>query len=316
VQTPINYFTNIVRNYQNKIAMQNIEKESHSWLKLIVIFLWLFLYGLASVLSTGDDININANNPSVVALLYIGQVIGVIILFIAPATLFAIFWTKQRIHYLGITTRPKFRTLIIGVLGILLALPLINWLADINQHMHLPSAFSEIETWMKNTEAKATEMTDIFTKGTSLSRLILNLFVIAFMAAFSEELFFRGLLQKVLIESFKNKHIGIWIGAFIFSAFHMQFYGFIPRMLMGAYLGYLFAWSGSIWPGMIAHFINNGAAVFLTWLINRGTIAPEIDKIGITSDQLILVFTSIIMVSMSLLLVYRIEKKKVSDSSI
>jgi membrane protease YdiL (CAAX protease family) len=178
--------------------------------------------------------------------------------------------------------------------------------------MHLPSAFSAMETWMKNSEAKAAEMTDVFTKGTTVGVLLLNLFVVAFMAAFSEELFFRGMLQKVLIECFKNKHIGIWIGAIFFSAFHMQFYGFLPRMLMGAYLGYLFVWSGSIWPGMIAHFINNGAAVFLVWLYNRGSISADADKIGAEGSQMIYVVSSIVMVTISMILVYRTEKNRKS----
>ena len=291
--------------------MQNIEQERHSWVKLSVILSWLFLYGLVSVLgSNGNDIALNLDDPKLIALLYIGQVVGVVILFIAPTFLFAGFWTKARVGYLGISTKPSFTTLIIGSLGILLALPMINWLSDLNQHMHLPSAFSGMETWMKNSEDKAAQMTDVFTKETSVGGLLLNLFVVAFLAAFSEELFFRGMLQKVLIECFKNKHIGVWIGAIFFSAFHMQFFGFLPRMLMGAYLGYLFLWSGSIWPGMIAHFVNNGTAVFVVWLSNKGIITADADKIGIEGNQLMYVVPSILMVAVSLVLVYRIEQKR------
>ena len=292
--------------------MQNTEQERHSWLKLVVILLWLFLYGLVTVLGSGNDIALNLDDPKVIVLLYVGQVIGVLILFIAPTLLFSIFWTKSRIGYLGLSSKPAFTTLVIGALGILFALPMINWLSDLNQHMHLPSAFNAMETWMKNSEAKAAEMTDVFTKGTSIGLLLLNLFVVAFLAAFSEELFFRGMLQKVLIECFKNKHIGIWIGAIFFSAFHMQFFGFLPRMLMGAYLGYLFVWSGSIWPGMIAHFINNGMAVFLVWLSNKGIITADVDKIGTEGNQMVFVLTSVVMVIGSLVLVYRIENKRKS----
>jgi membrane protease YdiL (CAAX protease family) len=293
--------------------MQNIEQERHSWLKLTVILVWLFIYGLLNVLGGNNDVALNLDNPAVIALLYIGQVLGIIILFIAPTLLFSVFWTKSRLGYTGIKTKPALASLLIGAVGILLALPMINWLAELNQNMHLPSAFSAMETWMKNSEAKAAEMTDVFTKGTTVGVLLLNLFVVAFMAAFSEELFFRGMLQKVLIECFKNKHMGIWIGAIFFSAFHMQFYGFLPRMLMGAYLGYLFVWSGSIWPGMIAHFINNGTAVFLVWLSNRGAISPDADKIGAEGSQMIYVVSSIAMVAISMILVYRIEKNRKSN---
>lgn len=290
--------------------MQNIEQERQSWIKLSVITAFLFLYGLMTVLAGDGEVNINYDNKATIAFLYIGQVLGVLVLFVLPSLLFSIFWTKSKIHYLGITTKPALGTLLISAVGMLLAMPLINWLAELNQQMHLPEAFSGIEAWMKNTEAKATELTEVFTKGTSLTKLVANLFVVAFVAAVSEEIFFRGIVQKVLIECFKNKHVGVWIGAVLFSAFHMQFYGFIPRMLMGAYLGYLFLWSGSLWPGMLAHFLNNGLAVYVIWLINKGIVPAEVDKIGIQPDELTFVASSFIMVMISLFLVYRMEQKR------
>ena len=162
----------------------------------------------------------------------------------------------------------------------------------------------------QNSEEKAKVLTDAFTKGTSVGSLISNLFVVAFMAALSEELFFRGILQKVLIECTKNKHVGVWIGAALFSAFHMQFFGFLPRMLMGAFLGYLFLWSGSLWPGIIAHFCNNGMAVFLSWMMNRESIAADADQIGSKDGEIMYAAISTLMVIGSLFLVYKIEKKR------
>ena len=81
-------------------------------------------------------------------------------------------------------------------------------------------------------------------------------------------------------------------------------------MLMGAYLGYLFLWSGSLWPGIVAHFINNGMAVLLIWLSNRGTITQDADTLGIQQGEWIYVGISIVMVAISMFLVYRIEKKR------
>ncbi len=290
--------------------MQQIEQERQSWIKLAVIILFLFSYGLVTVISSDQEVKLNFDNKGVIAFLYIGQVIGVIVLFILPSVLFALFWTKSRIHYIGITTKPAFTTILIAGLGMLLAMPAINWLSEYNQHMQLPEALKGVDTWMRNSEAKATELTEVFTRGTSVGKLLLNLFVVALMAALSEEIFFRGVLQKVLIECFKNKHIGVWIGAALFSAFHMQFFGFIPRMIMGAYLGYVFLWSGSLWPGILAHFINNATAVYIMWLINRGVITTNVDQIGIQPDQLTFVLSSVAMVIVSLFIIYRIEQKR------
>jgi len=293
--------------------MENIEQERHSGLKLTIILLYIFAFGALTVLGSEGDIKLNMDNMNIINMLKIAQAVAVILIFILPAVLFATLWTKQRIHYLGFTVKTSVSTILIAGIGMLLAMPMINWLSDINQQMHLPSAFSGIEAWMKHSEDEAAQLTDAFTKGTSIGTLILNLFVIAFMAAVSEEIFFRGMLQKVLIECTKNKHVGIWIGAALFSAFHMQFFGFVPRILMGAYLGYMFQWSGSLLPGMIAHFINNGVAVYLAWLENRGAISTDADKIGVENNQWIYVILSTVMVILSLILVYKKEKKKTSE---
>ncbi|HEY0029308.1 MAG TPA: CPBP family intramembrane glutamic endopeptidase [Bacteroidia bacterium] len=290
--------------------MHNIEQERHSWIKFAVIFAWIFIYVLISIVASDNSPEVNLNDVNMKGFLYASQVFGVVILFILPAVLFASLWTRARIHYLGITTKPAFSTLLLSGLGILLALPAINWLAHVNEQMHLPSALAGIDEWMRSNEARLSEMTEFLTKGTSVNSLLVNLFVVAFMAALGEELFFRGMLQKVLIECFKNKHVAIWIGAALFSAFHMQFFGFLPRMIMGAYLGYLFLWSGSLWPGMLAHFINNGMAVFLIWLSNRGLISADVDKTGMQNSQWIYVFTSVVLVSVTLVMVYRIEKRR------
>ncbi len=290
--------------------MENIEQERNSKLKLTILLVYILLLGLLTGISSGSDVKLNFEDAGFINMMKILQAVFVVFLFILPAVLIATLWTKPKLSYLGITTRPAATTLFIAATGMILASPLINWLAEMNSHMQLPASLSGVEEWMKKSEAEATMLTEAFTKGTSFGTLILNLFVIAFMAALSEEIFFRGLLQKVLMECVKNKHIAIWIGAAIFSAFHMQFYGFVPRMMMGAFLGYLYMWSGSLWPGIIAHFVNNAMAVFLVWLSNRGTISVDADKIGIEGNEWIYVLMSVIMVVSSLVLVYKSEKKR------
>lgn len=290
--------------------MQNNEPERQSWLKLSVLAIFIFVLALVTVLGGDGDVEMNLDNPKTILLLKVLQAVSVLIIFIVPAVLFAIFWTKSGIHYLGVTTKPAITTALLAGTGMLLAMPMINWLSDMNQHLKLPEAFNGIQVWMEQGEEKATQLTEAFTKGSSIDVLIINLFVIALMAAVSEELFFRGILQKVLIECTRNTHVGVWIGAIVFSAFHIQFLGFLPRMLMGAYLGYLFLWSGSLWPGILAHFINNGMAVLLIWLSNRGAITQDADTLGIQQGEWIYVGISIVMVAIGMILVYRIEKRR------
>lgn len=291
--------------------MQNTEQESQSWLKLVIILLFIAVLGFLTVIGEGGDMDVNLENPRTILLLKLLQGISSILIFVIPSLLFAAFWTNAKIPYLGIVRKPPISILFIASTGMLMALPLINLLAEINEKMKLPLALSNIEQWMQESEAKAEVLTKAFTAGSTIDVLILNLIVIALLAAISEELFFRGILQKVLAECFKNKHVAVWITAFIFSAFHMQFYGFLPRMLMGAYLGYLFLWSGSLWVSITAHFINNGMAVFLIWLSNRGVIRADLDKMGANQSEWISVVISLLMVVFSLLLIYRKGNKNI-----
>lgn len=284
--------------------MENIQQEKHSKIKLLVLINFILAYILLNVLGGGEE-NLNLDNEGMIIVLKIMQAFAVVLIFILPSVLFSTLWTSQKIHYLGITRFGSFRVFIIGGVGMLLAMPFINFMASINEQMKLPEMFSGIELWMKQSEDKAALITQAFIKGTSVGDLILNLFVIAFMAALSEELFFRGILQKVLLENIKNKHIAVWIGAALFSAIHIQFYGFIPRMIMGAYLGYLFLWSGSLFPSIFAHFLNNGMAVLLSWLINRGIVSAEVEKIGYNQTEFVFSFLSAACVLVALFFVKR-----------
>jgi len=95
-----------------------------------------------------------------------------------------------------------------------------------------------------------------------------------------EELLFRGVVQRILTEMTRNHHWGIWLSAALFSALHLQFFGFIPRLLLGAIFGYLLVWSGSLWLPILAHFVNNAGAVIALWLSGKGVISPAVEEFG------------------------------------
>ena len=103
-----------------------------------------------------------------------------------------------------------------------------------------------IEKWMKDAEESAAEITKAFLDVKTIPGLVFNVFMIAFLPAVGEELLFRGIIQRIFTDMTKSHHWGIWISAILFSAMHFQFYGFVPRVLLGALFGYLLVWSGSI----------------------------------------------------------------------
>ena len=175
-----------------------------------------------------------------------------------------------------------------AVVVMLVALPAINLLAHINQQMTLPAFLEPLEAWMKRQEETAQLLTEQFMQVTTYSGLIINLLLMALLPAVAEELTFRGVLQKLLqgtkvaeAQSCKVPHVAIWCSAILFSAIHLQFYGFLPRMLMGALFGYALVWTGSLWTPILMHFTNNAAAVVLYFIsLRAGWDMKQIDAIG------------------------------------
>ena len=132
---------------------------------------------------------------------------------------------------------------------------------------------------------------EVLLGGTSYGDLIVGLLIVAVLAGFSEEIFFRGALQRLIMSGPLNHHLAIWLTAFIFSAFHMQFFGFFPRLVLGGYFGYLLYWSRSLWLPVIIHALNNGLVVYFSWKERgvEGEVASSFDGFGVDSPWLILV---------------------------
>jgi len=161
----------------------------------------------------------------------------------------------------------------------IIIIPFINLLGDLNHQMVLPKMFSGIEVWMKTSEEQATLLTEKFLNIRTIQGLLFNILLISVIPAIGEELYFRGALQGVLRE-WKGIRTSIWLTAIIFSTIHFQFYGFVPRMLMGAFFGYLLFWSENMWLPIVAHFTNNVIAVVFYYLKFNGVKMPDIDSIG------------------------------------
>jgi uncharacterized protein len=145
---------------------------------------------------------------------------------------------------------------------------LIEW----NQNFIFPEALSGLESWMQDTEQRMERLTNYLTNFDSVWQYLVALVVIAVIPAVGEELLFRGLIQNLFNAALKNAHLAIWVSAFIFSAFHMQFYGVLPRMMLGVLFGYLYYWSGSLSLAMIGHFINNAFSLTIFYMSKNGFI--------------------------------------------
>jgi len=165
----------------------------------------------------------------------------------------------------------------------------IEWNATVT----FPDFLKEFGAWAREREDLAEKLTKFFIAFESNGDFFLGLFVIAFLPAIGEELVFRGMLQPELFRATGNHHAAIWISAIIFSAFHMQFFGFVPRMLLGALFGYLYVWSGNLLIPMIAHFVNNGFSVLMMYLYQKGTITIDMESPEAAPWPIVIGFTAV-----------------------
>ena len=277
-------------------------------LKLGSIFTYIFIIGLLVILSSGESISLENYDKSDLIILKLSQIVSSVMIFILPSIAFVYLLTSEKLRYFQLHSIPTLSSIVFSIVLMLASLPLINWMIELNSSMAFPEFLKGVEEWMRSAEANAEVLTEKFLEMDSIPDLILNLFMIALVAAVSEELFFRGVVQKALCEATGNAHLGIWIAAILFSAIHGQFYGFIPRAILGVLFGYLFVWSGSLWLPMICHFINNGAAVIFSYLIGKNLIEFDADNVGTMEGEGVLLFTSLMIVSGLVFLIYKKEK--------
>ena len=180
--------------------------------------------------------------------------------FLLPAFITAWLCSNQIKDFLSIRAFPDMRLLAVICLATLLLSPTVSLTGYFNSQIHLPESMAAIEEWMKAMEEDAEALLQKMITGKGIITFVINLFVIAVVAGVTEEFLFRGALLQIIRQKIKNHHIAIWVVAILFSAIHLQFYGFIPRMILGAYLGYLVYWTKNIWVPVFAHFFHNAVS--------------------------------------------------------
>jgi membrane protease YdiL (CAAX protease family) len=273
---------------------------------LIAMVLAIPLFGISSMLSI-PTIN-NLSDPESIRLLKYFQVVQSIGLFIVPPVILAWLFHGQITEYLLLNKKSNSSSILLVAVLVFFSLPLINFIGEWNMRMEFPEFLTGMERWMKNAEENAAELTEAFLKVDGTSGLLFNLFMIALLPAIGEELLFRGVIQRIFTNWTRNHHWGIWISAILFSALHIQFYGFVPRMLLGVLFGYLLVWSGSMWLPIVAHFFNNGFAVVAMYLVDKNVLNPEVEEIGANSGSRYAVILSLALVFLLMFLIKKENK--------
>ena len=259
-------------------------------LLVLLFFLLTSFVGLAVIMiSYGlnlQEISFIMDNPdsSHVALLKLQQVILSTGMFIVPAFIASFFLGTRSTSYLKMDVMPSWPGIILVSMMMIVWIPVINFTASLNAKLNLPDSWAVLEKEIITLRDNYSELTNLFLETRSMADFFANLAMMAILPAIGEELMFRGIFQRIFSDWTRNVHWGIIITSLLFSFFHFEFYGFLPRFLLGMLFGYLFVWTASIWIPMLAHFINNGIIVGYYFFRPPGKGSSELDELGTHAD--------------------------------
>ena len=200
----------------------------------------------------------------------------------------------------NVIASPKW--LLLTIVLMLIALPVINFLGAVNMAIPFPESMEGIKESLEASEESNEELIMAFLSREGIGYLLVNLMMVAVLPAIGEEVLFRGVLQKVSIELFKNGHIGIWVTGFVFSAIHGSYFGFLPRFFMGVLFGYLFVWSRSLWVPILAHFVNNAFAVLLAYFVGFEALEDKMAENGPAQDYTMVFGAFVVLIGILYLL--------------
>lgn len=251
-----------------------------------------------------DSSKWDAANPAIPGLIRGMQAVQFVALFVIPTYICSKLFSTDSPKYLGLKEPPLKMYFLVAACAMIVAIPFTNYLGLINKSIQLPS---NVDSWVAQSESDADRTLTMLLSKHTIKDLLLNIFFIAGFAGIGEELLFRGVAQRLLIKMFKSHWAGIIISAAIFSAIHMQFYGFIPRFALGVLLGAIYWYSGSLWVAMVAHFVYDA------FLITMAYIKPELVDSATTTNiqpQQLLVAAIISFTAVFLLFMWMVKKTK------
>lgn len=220
-------------------------------------------------------------------------------LFIFPALIFDRLTRLPGEDLLRTRGKLDFSLLMLSLLVFLTAFAPINFLADWNMSI----SFGSMDSSFRAMEESATALQTAFLSDQRISAVLFNVLIFAVVPAIGEELFFRAVLLRLTYRFFKNIHVAVWLGGFVFALIHFQFYGFIPRMLLGVLLGYVVVWTGKLGYAMLIHFVNNLTAVILGQLVLAGKIPEHWSMFGAGENERIPLLISVLILTGSLLII-------------
>ncbi len=275
-------------------------------LLVVIGFFVFFAIGLVSSIilfpiNFSDLLNgLDFEDPGMVPVLKNLQIWQSIGIFVIPSLIVAWLASQKPWEFLGLAGQTLLRPSLWVILILIVSMPAMNQLIIWNESMSMPGFLSGVEEWMKEREEIAAGLTNSFLLPGNFAGFLVNILMIAIIPAFGEELFFRGILQKLFGRWFNSTHMAIILTSILFSALHFQFYGFLPRLVLGLIFGYLYLWSGNLWYPIIAHLFNNLLPVTAFYFYGEEAVEKSLEQIGTGQMSWILILGSLILAAFAL----------------
>ena len=288
--------------------MLNNKKLVHNPGAALVILFGSFFFFMCIFSLISGFVMPKISNPTVA--LRVMTLLQAMFLFIIPALITAVVATKLPATLLAIDKAPRLLPSLMVIVIIVAAIPVMNYIIEWNANIKLPDSLSQLEKSIREMEDAAEEATKTILGGNTIGSLIVSILIVGVMAGFSEELFFRGTFQRILGSTHISRNGAVIITAIVFSFMHFQFYGFVPRLLLGLFFGYILVWSDCLWYAIIAHAANNTMAVTVNWMNNRDLATMNLDTLGQSGNSgeydFIIITTSVIITSLSIIILHRL----------
>ena len=302
--------------------MQTYLKTKPVWMQMLMflgmafgLFMIAMLIGVGilskftgvSILDLQDSENWDLTNPKMITFMRGMILLQFLFLFSIPALLFSYFSDPQPMQYLGLKAPHSSIYWVLGILLIIVSYPLVEYVGYLNQKIPVGG---NAEKWMKGMEEDATRQIRFMLRDRTPAELAKNLVFIALFAGIGEELFFRGILQRLFVRVTKNPWAGIIITAIIFSSIHFQFYGFFPRLLLGILLGAIYWHSGSLWVAIVAHFLYDAAIIVLVYF--NPHMLENTEATLIKGQEIALVSGALVSLIVTFVILRVMQKKSVT----
>ena len=263
---------------------------------MLSIPIWTSMTG-RSIVDMKDELG----NPAYSNAFKLMQSVSTLFGFLIPAIVTAALLNRKPYNLLGFNKDVQGKQIGVVLAIMFLALFISTSFGYFNQHIPV---FPSWKITFQKLEDEYNSQVQAIMQLKTFGDYLLGLLIMGLLPAICEETQFRGGLQNFLTRWTKRPLLAILIVSVLFSAVHFSFYGFLPRMILGLVLGYIYYYTGSLWLSILAHFFNNAIAVSQFYFSN----STSLKQMAQENPSLPLVYLGLVAIPFAVALLALLKK--------